>query len=270
MIISIDKECKLILYADDSTILFSHKDPVFISQKLGHVLECCSEWLVDNKLSLHLGKTEYIMFGPIRKVSKLNVSPVNCNDHTIKNVKKVKYLGLQIVDTLSGDNIVNNIVSKVNAKLKFLYRHKTCLDFNSRKLLSSALLQCHFDYCCSSWFHSLNKAQTKKLQIMQNKIIRFIRDYEPRTSITNDDFVQLKMLNVENRVKQLKLSHMHKIYYGKCPSYLSKNFEKSSRSGKSNFIIPIVKNAYLKKNVQILWVYRLVFPSRGHQKSGKY
>ena len=40
---------------------------------------------------------------------------------------------------------------------------------------------------------------------------------------------------------------MHTIYYGKCPSYLSKNFEKSSRSGKSNFIIPIVKNAYLKK-----------------------
>jgi len=109
----------------------------------------------------------------------------------------------QIVDTLSGDNIVNNIVSKVNAKLKFLYRHKTCLDLNSRKLLSSALLQCHFDYCCSSWFHSLNKAQTKKIQIMQNKIIRFIKDYEPRTSITNDDFVQLKMLNVENRVKQL-------------------------------------------------------------------
>ena len=81
---------------------------------------------------------------------------------------------------------------------------------------------------------------------MQNKIIRFIRDYEPRTSITNDDFVQLKMLNVKNRVKQLKLSHMH----GKCPSYLSKNFEKSSRSGKSNFIIPIVKNAYFKKTFE--------------------
>ena len=57
MIIGIDKECKLILYTDDSKILFSHKDPVFISQKLGLVLECCSEWLVDNKLLLHLGKT---------------------------------------------------------------------------------------------------------------------------------------------------------------------------------------------------------------------
>ena len=27
MVISIDPDCKLLLYADDSTILFSHKDP---------------------------------------------------------------------------------------------------------------------------------------------------------------------------------------------------------------------------------------------------
>jgi hypothetical protein len=29
-----DNDCKLILYADDSTILFSHKDPEFISKNL--------------------------------------------------------------------------------------------------------------------------------------------------------------------------------------------------------------------------------------------
>ena len=34
MSISIDSECKLILYADDSAILFSHKDPNVISEKI--------------------------------------------------------------------------------------------------------------------------------------------------------------------------------------------------------------------------------------------
>ena len=56
MIISIDPDCKLLLYADDSKILFSHKDAAVISSKLSKVLESCSAWLVDNKLSLHLGK----------------------------------------------------------------------------------------------------------------------------------------------------------------------------------------------------------------------
>ena len=56
MSISIDSECKLILYADDSAILFSHKNPNVISQKFGKLLENCSMWLVDNKLSLHLAR----------------------------------------------------------------------------------------------------------------------------------------------------------------------------------------------------------------------
>ena len=38
---SIDPECKLILYADDSAILFSHKNPDCISKKLGDVLKQC-------------------------------------------------------------------------------------------------------------------------------------------------------------------------------------------------------------------------------------
>jgi len=52
---------------------------------------------------------------------------------TSKNLKKVKYLGLVIDNTLSGESIVQNIISKVSGKLKFLYRHNSCLDFNTKK-----------------------------------------------------------------------------------------------------------------------------------------
>jgi hypothetical protein len=37
MSISIDGDCKLIVYADDSAILYTHKDPNIISSKLGNV-----------------------------------------------------------------------------------------------------------------------------------------------------------------------------------------------------------------------------------------
>ena len=72
MPISIDSQCKLILYADDSAILFAHKDPNVISSKLGNVLESCSSWLVDNKLSLHLGKTECVIVGSKRKLKHVD------------------------------------------------------------------------------------------------------------------------------------------------------------------------------------------------------
>ena len=42
------------------------------SMSMSHLeLEMCSKWLVDNKLSLHTGKTECIIFGSKGKLRKL-------------------------------------------------------------------------------------------------------------------------------------------------------------------------------------------------------
>ena len=47
---------KLLLYADDSAILVADKCLPYIETVLHNELEIVSEWLVNNKLSLHLGK----------------------------------------------------------------------------------------------------------------------------------------------------------------------------------------------------------------------
>ena len=54
MVIGIGPDCKLLVYADDSKILFSHSVPDQIANNLGIVLESRLDRLVDNKLSLHL------------------------------------------------------------------------------------------------------------------------------------------------------------------------------------------------------------------------
>jgi hypothetical protein len=52
MQIDIESDCKVLLYADDTAILFSDKNTKVISQKLSGMLKSCHEWLVDNKLTL--------------------------------------------------------------------------------------------------------------------------------------------------------------------------------------------------------------------------
>ena len=54
--------CDLLLYADDSALVVSGKSPEEIQSKLCHELESVSVWLEENRLSLHLGKTESILF----------------------------------------------------------------------------------------------------------------------------------------------------------------------------------------------------------------
>ena len=168
MSISINSDRKLLLYADDSTILFSHKDPQDISKNLGKELESCSNWLVDNKLPLHLGKTECILFGSKRKLKRVS-------NFQVSSQKSVKYLGLNIDQSLLGEVIVNNTIKKANSRLKFLYRQaNNCLSETSRKTLSVSLIQCHFDYSCSSWYEGVCKSFRNKLQVMQNKTVRFV------------------------------------------------------------------------------------------------
>ena len=62
--------CKLLLYVDDSALLVSGKDVNRIEAILSNELQNVSNWLVDNKLSLHLGKTESILFGSKIKLCK--------------------------------------------------------------------------------------------------------------------------------------------------------------------------------------------------------
>ena len=90
--VSIDSACKVLLYADDTAILFSHTYPRVIAQKLSLMLDSCKNWLVDNKLSLHLGKTESILFGPKRKLQSVSVNDFSivCNGINIASKSCVK------------------------------------------------------------------------------------------------------------------------------------------------------------------------------------
>ena len=127
------------------------------------------------------------------------------------------------------EKIVNSITEKVNSRLKFLYRHAKYLNTTTRITLSSTLIQCYFDYSSSSWFGGLSEALKHKLQVTQNKVVRFILNLQSMTSINYPVLYKINMLNVEDRAKQLRLNHVLNIYHDYAPQYLHQNFIKSIR-----------------------------------------
>ena len=222
---SISVKCKLLLYADDSALIVSGSDPQSIADVLSKELESCMQWLMDNKLSLHLGKTESILFGSKRKLKNVEHFDVKCGDITIKHEKSVNYLGVQIDNDLEGTSIVRGITSKVNSRLKFLYKYRDLLNFESRKTLCSTLIQSLFDYSCPSWYPRINKGLKDKLQVAQNKTMRFILNLDSRAHIGNQELEKAGCLKVPDRVKQLKLGHVFRIKNKICPHYLLANFQ---------------------------------------------
>ena len=70
------------------------------------------------------------------------------------------------------------------------------------------------------------KSVQTRLQRCQNKIIRYILDYEPRHHLTVKDFHKLKFLDVVSRVDYLSLNIMYNVYNETAPEYMCQYISK--------------------------------------------
>ena len=158
----------------DSTLLLSGKNPAVIQNTLSIELNAIRGWLEENKLSIHLGKTESILIASKIQLARTDSLKISCGSVAIESKSKITYLGLTFDNDMSFSSMGNSVIKKVNAKLKFLYRKSAFFGTNERKLLCSALANPHFEYACNAWYRSVNAKVKHKLQTAQNKMIIYL------------------------------------------------------------------------------------------------
>ena len=214
-------KCKLLHYADDSALMVSGRNVTEIETTLTVELNSIHKWLVDNKLSLHLGKTNTILFGSKKIIQQNNSIQVKCNGNDIESKQLVTYLGLTLDQSIAGNTFADKVVLQCSNKVKFLYRNANKFIMKTKQLLVSALIQCHFDYGCSSWYCGLSKRAKSRLQVAQNKAFRFILGIPARAHIGEEEFKSVWILPVHMRTEQLKLNHMYEISNGTAPNYMT-------------------------------------------------
>ena len=168
-------KCNLFLYADETCLVFQSKNVNDIEKQLSEDFANICDWFVDYKLSIHFGKdkTKYILFASKRKIKKLQKLEIIYNNIRINHHSRVTYLGCILEETMSGESMAHKVISKINARLRFLHRKNKYITLNLRRLLCNALIQPHFDYACSSWYPNLLKKLKNRIQTSQNKCIRF-------------------------------------------------------------------------------------------------
>ena len=106
-------KCNLFLYADDTCLVFQSKNIKDIEKQLNKDFANISDWFVDNKLSIHFGedKTKSILFAFKRNIKKFQKLEFIYN----------RFSSYILEETVSGESMANKIISKVNARLKFLH-----------------------------------------------------------------------------------------------------------------------------------------------------
>ena len=152
------------------------------------------------------------------KVSSLDIK---YGEIHVKQYQTVTYLGCLLDKTLYGESMALKIINKINSRLRFLYRKNRFLSPPLRRLLCNSLTLPYFDYACSAWNPNLNKRLKTKLQILQNKCIRFCLNLNNRPYIGRNEFEQINWLPVNDRFKQIISTMPFKFCNNTNPPYMS-------------------------------------------------
>ena len=236
--------CELLLYADDSCLLFADRNFDNIESNLNMNFNLLCDWFVDNKLSIHLGedKTKSILFGTKRKLKRLRELDIRYGDVKIKQHPHVKYLGCILDSSCSGESMALHALTKINGKLKFLYRKQSFLSTYLRRLLCNAIIQPHFDFACLAWYPCLNNNFKKKIQVAQNKCIRFCLNLGNRVHIGTKQFEAINWLPTKERFEQSACVAIFNFFAGAAPVYVSEMF------------LPIQQSHITRRSQNKLWI----------------
>ena len=119
------KECKILLYADDTVTYFSHKNISYGESILNEEANRIARWMSENHLTLNLKKenTEFILFATSRKLSKETATvTINIHGERVNETTQYKYLGVILDHQFNLHEQVTTVYNKASSRLKFLKR----------------------------------------------------------------------------------------------------------------------------------------------------
>ena len=242
------------LFADDTNLTASGETIGEIEVAMNLDLECVKKWLISNKSSLNVAKTEFLLIGTRYKLNNTEMQPyIKIDNESIRQVFESKILGVKIDQFLSWDNHVDHIAKKISSGIAVIKRLKFIVDKDTLILVYNAIVKPHFDYCSEVW-DTLGLCNSKRLQKLQNRAARVIMNMDndvhhlEALSALNWDTLEIQRLKT-------KAKSMYKVLNDQAPVSLKSLFIKKSeitdynlRGSTTSLQLPLPRTECLKRS----------------------
>ena len=192
-----------ILFADDTTLHYGHKDQEILIQRMTNDLAQIHKWLTANYLTLNVGKTYFMIF-TLRHLPQ--AIRITIDDKTIERQDHGKFLGVILDDKLSFKHHVNQISKKVSKVVGILHKVKYIFPSDILRHLYLTLFYPYLTYCVLAW-GKIQKTTLNPLHLLQKKAIRILASSDFRAH-TNPLFKTLKILKVDDVYTFRSLTHV--------------------------------------------------------------
>ena len=247
-----------ILFADDSNMFLTGKDPNALIRTMNTEMKHVVDWLRLNKLSLNLKKTHFVLFR--KKQDRVCLSEDLLVDNVkIDRVDSTKFLGIFIDEHLSFQKHINYIKGKVSRAIGILYKCRPVLNQNTLKMLYNTIIYPYFTYCIEVWGNTYS-SYLEPLFKAQKRAIRIIVGAK-RFDHTAPLFKKLKLLNVTEIYVYFVLLFMFKYYRNVLPRVLDSMFtwnyaiHSHSTRQRSLLHVPLIKTFPYVKTVRVTGVH---------------
>ena len=209
-------------FADDTNLLYSHKDPKALQKNMNEDLKLIFTWLCANRLSLNVSKTEFIIFKP-PKIALKNRITLKLNGKILYESSKIKYLGLILDDRLTWKHHICELSKKLSRSIGILYRLKKDCPESVLKSIYFSLIHSYLSYGILVWGKAA-AIYTNRLRLLQKKAIRIITnsDYMAHTKPL---FKQLNILSFDDMIEHKTASLMWDYDHNLLPICFSNYFK---------------------------------------------
>lgn len=110
-----------------------------------------SNWFIQNKLTLHSGKTKYVVFRSRRKDIDTASMQLYLNNSPIEQVVSFKYLGVFFDQHLHWEEQIHSVCRKVAYGCYTLIKARECFPPSVLRTLYFSFCHSHISYCIESW-----------------------------------------------------------------------------------------------------------------------
>ena len=198
------------MFADDTTNYEIGRDYFQLVRKINLNLEKLRIWLICNKLSLNVLKTEAMLF--CRRIVYHPLPPVLFDGQPIPFSFNVKFLGLYLDHKLSWKSHINIVRNKLSGVSGVLHNIRKQVTSRIAKTLFYTLAYPHLIYGNLLW-SSTNPGNLRPITIAQKRLMRTIAQLEYNDH-THPVFVEYKMLKFNDICKFNITSYVFKCLNG--------------------------------------------------------
>ena len=131
---------KMTMFADVMAFYCHENWPTNLQSKLNADLAAFTTWLHDNKLTLNVTKSKFMIIGGRNKLSQFNDIALVANNDQLENVTKFKYLGVIINQRLTWHDHIEQLHSKIAKRLGVLKPIKHLPVYARRIYLSTMVI----------------------------------------------------------------------------------------------------------------------------------